>query len=286
MPAGKERGPSTAPARRSEVEGQRRRGSLYRRTAGAAGEERMEIRIGTSGWSCDHWQGVLYPRPTPVERRLGYYAARFDAVEVNATYYRWPEESVFARWHAETPEGFRFAVKANRGLTHFRKLREPQEWIERSARGLERLGEKLGPFVVQLPASFGYQPERLDTFLRLLPEWIRPAVELRNPTWNREETFRLLEARGAAYCIMSGAGLPLLFRVTAPFVYVRFHGPDPNVLYGGSYSDEALRLWAERIRGWAAEGRDVWGFFNNDWEGHAVRNAETLRRILGLETSG
>ncbi|HEU4754669.1 MAG TPA: DUF72 domain-containing protein, partial [Armatimonadota bacterium] len=175
----------------------------------------------------------------------------------------------------------RMSVKAPRGLTHSRKLLRPEEWIARVEGGLRCLGDKLGLFLVQLPPGLPYDHDRLAGFLDRMPRWIRTSVEFRHPSWNREETFELLERHRAAYCVMSGAHLPCVLRATAPFVYVRLHGPDPDHLYGGSYSEEDLRWWAGRIREWEAQGREVWAYFNNDWEGHAVRNAERLLEILG-----
>jgi uncharacterized protein YecE (DUF72 family) len=109
---------------------------------------------------------------------------------------------------------------------------------------------------------------------------MRPTLEFRHPSWNDEAVFQLLERRGAAYCVMSGAGLPCILRATTDLVYVRFHGPDDQTLYGGSYSAEALGWWADRIREWEGQGRQVWAFFNNDGDGNAVRNAESLRAAL------
>ena len=123
---------------------------------------------------------------------------------------------------------------------------------------------------------------RLDYFLAALPGWIRGRVEFRHPSWDDDaDVYALLERHGAAYCVMSGAGLPCVLRATAPFVYVRLHGPDHEHLYGGSYSDEDLRWWADRIREWQAAGKDVFAYFNNDGGGNAVRNAATLRGLLG-----
>jgi uncharacterized protein YecE (DUF72 family) len=105
------------------------------------------------------------------------------------------------------------------------------------------------------------------------------AVEFRNGTWHQEAVFQLLEQYGAAYCVMSGARLPCILRATARFVYVRLHGPDPHHLYAGSYSDDDLRWWADRIREWDGSGRDVFVYFNNDGAGNAVRNALTLKSM-------
>lgn len=238
------------------------------------------VHIGTSGWSYDHWQGVLYPHGVPQKARLDYYLQRYATVEVNSSYYHWPRDTTFTGWRERLPEGFRMTVKAPRGLTHSKRLFEPEVWLERIEWGLRGLGEKLGVLLVQLPPSFEYDAERLDYFLEKTPDWIPVACELRHPSWDREETFQLLERHGAAYCVMSGAHLPCILRATAPFVYLRLHGPDPNYLYGGSYTDADLCWWADRIREWTGQGRDVWAYFNNDWEGNAVRNADRLKEFV------
>lgn len=240
------------------------------------------IHIGTSGWSYDHWQEVVYPNGTPSRERLDWYLRLFNTVELNSSFYHWPRDSTFARWRERMPSGFRLTVKAPRGLTHGKRLYAPEVWIERIARGFHYLGDRRGVLLVQLPVDFTYDLQRLAYFLDRLPRWLQVALELRHPSWDRDEVWALLERHGVAYCVMSGAGLPCILRATAPFVYVRLHGPDEHYLYGGSYSDNSLRWWADRIREWASSGRDVWGYFNNDGGGNAVRNAATLRGLLGV----
>lgn len=242
----------------------------------------MGIYIGTSGWSYDHWQDVLYPRGTPSAQRLACYVQRFPTVEVNATYYHWPRDSTFAAWRAQLPDGFLMSVKAPRGLTHARKLSGGEVWLPRMEPGLRALGPQLGALLVQLAPQFERDDARLAAFLQLVPAWVRVAVEFRHPSWHCEPVYALLEQYGAAYCVMSGAGLPCVLRATAPFVYARLHGPDPHGLYGGSYSDDDLGWWAARLAEWTAQGRDVFAYFNNDPAGHAVRNATTLRALLGV----
>jgi uncharacterized protein YecE (DUF72 family) len=134
--------------------------------------------------------------------------------------------------------------------------------------------------LVQLPPGLALDYDRLAYFLDCAPRGIRLAVEFRNQSWHEEHVFALLERQGAAYCVMSGARLPCVLRATAPFVYLRMHGPDPDHLYGGSYSDDSLRWWADRIDEWRRLERDVFVYFNNDGEGHAVRNARTLKAML------
>ncbi|PRY67227.1 uncharacterized protein YecE (DUF72 family) [Glaciihabitans tibetensis] len=245
----------------------------------------MSAHIGTSGWSYDHWENVLYPPGLPPRDRLQHYVQRFSTVELNASFYRWPRESTFAGWNRRLPPGFLLTVKAPRGLTHAKKLYAPEVWAERIARSWHELGAKRAVLLVQLPPSMERDDARLEYFLAALPSWIRVSVELRHPTWNHDDVYRLLERFGAAYCVMSGAGLPCVLRATADFVYVRLHGPDTDSLYGGSYSDQDLRWWADRIREWEAGGRDaggreVFAYFNNDGGGNAVRNAETLRAFV------
>lgn len=240
----------------------------------------MAHYIGTSGWSYDHWQGVLYPHRAPLPDRLNYYVQRFPTVEVNSTYYRWPPDTTFAQWYQRVPDDFVMTIKAPRGLSHRARLYEPEQWLERVSGGLRCLGNKCGVLLVQLPPTLAYDPARLEYFLGQIPTWLRVAMEFRHPSWHRKEVFALLERRQAAYCIMSGAHLPCILRATAPFIYARLHGPDSHHLYAGSYSDDNLHWWAERLREWTAQQRDVFVYFNNDGAGNAVRNATTLREML------
>jgi len=240
----------------------------------------MAVYIGTSGWSYDHWEGILYPPGLPARERLSVYLPRYNTVEVNSTFYRWPGERTFARWETQLPPGFLMTVKAPRGLTHAKRLYAPERWLQTVERGMNCLKGHRGVLLVQLPPAFEYDYSRIAYFLECVPTGLRVAVEFRHPSWHRDDVFALLEQTGTAYCVMSGAQLPCLLRATADFVYVRLHGPDPHSLYAGSYSDADLRWWAERIREWRSLGKEVFAYFNNDGGGHAVRNADTLRWML------
>lgn len=239
-------------------------------------------RIGTSGWSYDHWQDVLYHGATARDR-LGIYLREFDTVELNASFYRWPPASRFASWRHRLPEGFEMTVKAPRGLTHARRLLEPEVWIDRVTTGLHELRGRRGPLIVQLPPTMPRDDARLEYFLGVLPQWTRPVLEFRHPSWTDDAVFAILERHGAAYCIMSGAKLPCILRATAHIVYVRLHGPDAEHLYGGSYTDDDLRWWADRVLEWERLGHSVYAYFNNDGSGHAVRNARTLTGMLAAD---
>ncbi|HEV3168283.1 MAG TPA: DUF72 domain-containing protein [Isosphaeraceae bacterium] len=239
----------------------------------------MAHYIGTSGWSYKHWKEIFYPRGLPARAQLDHYVQHFRTVEVNNTFYRWPDEEVFAGWYKRLPQGFLMSVKASRTLTHMQRLRDPAEWLERMDRGLRRLEEHLGVLLIQLPPQFSRDLDRLAGFLEQAPGWIRLAFEFRHASWDREAVYSLLEEHQAAYCVTSGLGRPTILRATAPFVFVRLHGPDDR-RYAGSYSDDSLLRWAERIQEWESERRTVFAYFNNDAEGHAVRNAQTLLRML------
>ena len=236
--------------------------------------------IGTSGWSYDHWECVLYPPGLAARDRLGRYVEAFDTVELNASFYRWPRTATFASWRRRLPEGFQLTVKAPRGLTHAKRLYAPEVWVDRICAAWHELYDRRGVLLVQLHPRHERDDARLAYFLSRFPWWVRIAVEFRHPSWVDDRVFSILSDHNAAYCVMSGAGLPCVLRTTASWVYVRLHGPDHDHLYGGSYSDDDLSWWAARIREWQATGKEVYAYFNNDGGGNAVRNAQTLRAMI------
>ena len=240
----------------------------------------MAVRIGTSGWSYDHWHPELYRPGLPAAARLGRYAEVFPTAELNSSFYRWPRPATFRSWRDRLPDGFRLSVKAPRGLTHARKLHEPKTWLQRIAAGWHELDGKRAALLVQLPPAQPRDDARLAYFLEQVPDWIRVAVEFRHPSWHTEEIFALLAEHRTAYCVMSGASLPCVLRATTDFVYVRMHGPDHQHLYGGSYSEPDLAWWAGRIKEWDTAGQDVLVYFNNDGQANAVRNARTLQAMF------
>jgi len=239
------------------------------------------VWIGTSGWSYDHWDGVLYGPSLAPARRLERYVQEFDTVELNASFYRWPREQTFRHWRRRLPTGFRMSVKAPRGLSHGRRLYRPETWMPRLVGCWHELADRRGVLLVQLPPDQERDDDRLDYFLRNLPTWLQVAVELRHPSWHTDPVFDLLSRHGAAYVVMSGARLPCILRATSTTVYLRLHGPDQDHLYGGSYSEADLHWWADRLREWQRHGHDVFAYFNNDGHGHAVTNARGLRALVG-----
>jgi uncharacterized protein YecE (DUF72 family) len=201
-------------------------------------------------------------------------------VELNASFYRWPKDSTFEGWRQRLPDGFTMTVKAHRGLTHFRRLQSPEPWVERFERCWRALGDRREALLVQLHPELTRDDARLDHFLTVMPDWIPVAVELRHASWDHPDVYTLLEGHGAAYVVMSGAHLPCILRATSRLVYIRMHGPDDQTMYAGSYSDDELRWWSDRIAEWHDQHRDVLVYFNNDGDGNAVRNAWTLKGMV------
>jgi uncharacterized protein YecE (DUF72 family) len=235
------------------------------------------IRVGCSGWQYKHWRGDFYPADQPASRWLSLYVRTFDTVELNNSFYRLPEGATFRNWRERTPDGFLFAVKASRFLTHLKKLKDPDEPIARFFDRARELGPKLGPVLYQLPPRWPVDIGRLEAFLAALPRGPRHVMEFREPSWYAPDVLARLEASGVALCLhdMSGSASPRV-RV-GPFVYVRFHG---TTRYGGAYGDDDLESWSAWLHGEHAAGRDVFCYFNNDIGGHAPRNAVTLRRLM------
>ena len=236
-----------------------------------------EIRIGTSGYHYAHWRGPFYPEKFPASKMLQFYIQHFDTVELNTTFYRLPPPTAVQGWHDGTPQGFVFAAKGSRFLTHMKKLKDPVPGLERFFEHIGGLGEKLGPIVFQLPPFWNVHVERLAGFLAALPREHRYAFEFRNPAWHCEEVYSLLTKFNAAFCPFDIAGYQSPVLLTADFIYVRLHGPGPGP-YQGLYSDEALGDWAAHIRKWKRRLRAIYFYFDNDMAGFAVRNALELRK--------
>lgn len=236
-----------------------------------------KLYCGTSGWNYNHWRGIFYPKDVPQSKWLECYSGHFDTVEVNNSFYRLPEQSTFQSWHDQTPPDFTFAVKASRFLTHMKKLTDPEEPLDRMFGRMDVLGEKQGPILYQLPPGWRVNLERLEYFLSVLPFGFRHVFELRDESWQNEDVFSLLRQYGAGYCIMSAPDLPCNMIRTSSYAYIRMHngGYDSD----GSYTDDGLDWWAGHIRQYLSDG-DVYVYFNNDYKGYAVMNAENLKRNL------
>jgi len=241
---------------------------------------RGAVRIGCSGWNYAHWRERFYPKGLPSRRWLHHYAAYFDTVEVNTTFYRLPNERFVESWVLESPPGFVFAVKASRYLTHMKRLTELGPGLERFYERLRPLARspKLGPVLWQLPPTFHRDDARLAAALAALPAG-RHCFEFRHPSWFAPETYELLRRHGAALVIGDRPEVQAFqaLELTADFTFVRFHHGGGD----GNYSHDQLEVWARRLEEWR-ERVDCYCYFNNDWEAFAVENGLWLRERLGV----
>jgi uncharacterized protein YecE (DUF72 family) len=243
-----------------------------------------EIRIGTSGWHYKSWHGPFYPSALRIKDFLSFYIGLFDTAEINNSFYRLPTEQAVRAWHDAAPEGFLFAWKVSRFITHMKRLKDVEESIDLVFGRMAGLGEKFGPVLFQLPPSFkatDENRERLARTLSLVPPKHRYAFEFRHPGWYEDRTFDLLRDHNAALCISDHADAPAPFLATADFTYIRAHGT--NGRYAGSYSTETLQDWAGQIARWADEGRDAYVYFDNDIKSAAPGDARELLRLTGTQ---
>ncbi|HEX5370068.1 MAG TPA: DUF72 domain-containing protein [Dehalococcoidia bacterium] len=239
------------------------------------------LRIGTSGWQYDHWRGSFYPANEPKRRWFELYSEHFSTVELNNSFYRQPSKQTWQKWHDAAPEGFCFAVKANRFITHMKRFKDPEAPLARFFEGAGMLKAKLGPVLYQAPPDFEKTDENLQRFGRFLgalPPHHTHVVEFRNDSWFSEETYALLRRHGVAFCVHDMAGLHCPVLATSDTAYVRLHGGPHR--YAGNYGDSALETWAKHLGDLAGDTDKAWVFFNNDLGGHAPRNAARLKEML------
>jgi uncharacterized protein YecE (DUF72 family) len=237
-----------------------------------------EIRIGTSGFHYKHWVGRYYPAGIQPAAMLEHYARDFDTVELNNTFYQLPNEASFDNWRESTPRDFLYAVKGSRFITHMIKLKDAQRGLTNFLPRAERLREKLGPILWQLPPGWKVNAARLEEFLSLLPPEHRYTFELRNQTWMTDDVLEVLRKYNAAFCIYELAGYQSPLELTADWTYVRLHGPT-QFKYQGSYSDAQLAEWADRIKQWSRKLKAIYVYFDNDDRAFAVENARSLKSL-------
>jgi uncharacterized protein YecE (DUF72 family) len=237
-----------------------------------------EVRIGCSGWAYRDWTGPFYPPGTRDRDRLAFYASRFDTTEINASFYRLPTETAVAGWAERAPDGFLFAWKVSRFITHNKKLKDCADSVALVFGRMRPLGDKRGPSLIQLPPQLRRNDERLADFLGLLPKG-RHTVEFRHPSWYDPAVFRILSDFDAALCISDHHSAPAPWERTASWLYIRGHGPGGR--YVGRYPTAELASWSERIVAWRDEGRDVYAYFDNDVKSAAPFDAAELVRLTG-----
>jgi uncharacterized protein YecE (DUF72 family) len=239
----------------------------------------VTVHVGTSGWQYRDWRGPFYPAGLRQSDWLGHYAERFATVEVNNSFYRLPEAETFASWKEHTPDDFIVAVKASRYITHVKRLRDAAGPVTLLMERASRLGDKLGPVLLQLPPTMRADPGRLDETLAAFPPRTQVAVELRHASWFSDEVRAVLERHHAALCLADRRGEPQTpIWHTADWAYLRLHEgestPPP------CYSDPPLRTWGERLRdAWGGDA-DAFVYFNNDGRCCAVADAIRFAAII------
>ncbi|HEY6797750.1 MAG TPA: DUF72 domain-containing protein [Kineosporiaceae bacterium] len=269
-----------------------------------------QVRVGISGWRYPPWRGTFYPAELPRRRELEYAARQVSTIEINGSFYSLQRPEYYRAWAEQVPDGFVFAVKGGRFITHLKRLVGGDQALANFyASGLLALGPKLGPILWQLPPSLRFDPGVLGAFLDALPRTTREAariaerhderlagraltaadedrpmryaLEVRHTSFAVPDLVTLLSGRDVALVVADTAGRwPHLDDVTAGFVYVRLHGD--TELYASGYGEKALDRWAERVRGWSGSGLDVWVYFDNDAKARAPFDAMALADRLGL----
>jgi uncharacterized protein YecE (DUF72 family) len=266
----------------------------------------MRVHVGVSGWQYRSWRGDFYPPELPTRRWLEYVADRFDTVELNASFYSLQRPESYRRWREQTPQGFTFAVKGGRFITHLKRLRDVETGLANFfASGVLTLGDRLGPILWQLPASLTFDERLIHDFVSLLPRTtgsaaelaraatrrpdrvsadppapgrLRHALEVRHASYLDDRFFELLARADIANVVSDSPSWPLLTTSTTDVAYVRLHGH--SELYASGYAAASLATWAQRCRDWSAEGREVFVYFDNDARGRAPHDSQALAALL------
>jgi len=236
----------------------------------------MIYRLGTSGWSYQGWKEKFYPKGLAQRDWLSFYAQHFNTVEINMTFYRFPKAQILKGWLEKTPPGFKFTLKANRQITHLKKLKEVKGDVRYFTILADNLQDKLGCILFQLPPSLTFDERLLEDFLSTLSSGHKNVIEFRHESWYTERTFDLLQAHQVIFCTVSSAKVPDTVGLTAQTAYFRFHGLTGGYRY--CYTDDELKRWAETIQNSSVQESYV--YFNNDYNAYAVKNCETLSNIL------
>lgn len=244
------------------------------------------ILIGTSGWVYRSWKGPFYPDNLPNRRYLAFYAEEFKSTEINSSFYHLPRPDSFSNWAAQVPDDFVFAVKANRFLTHIKRLLDPEEPWQRFLESAVNLDDHLGPILLQFPPGFKNNAARLEAFFKMAQSAkprrppIKLVCEFRHESWFNNEIYQLLNRYHVAWCIADGAKYPRKDLVTTDFAYIRYHGR--SKMFASNYSKAVLLKEARAIARYLRDGIDVFVYFNNDANCNAVRNARLLKQLLAL----
>lgn len=241
--------------------------------------------VGTSGWTCPDWRGPFYPDDLPSRQYLEFYAKEFPTTEINYSFYHLPKPATYAKWATHVPDGFVFAVKASRLITHTKRLERVGEVWQTFVHNAQALGTHLGPILLQFPSSFRCDLKRLAEFLDMVRGSIsddpagRLVFEFRHDSWFTDDIYRLLKRHHAALCIADSPTYPRRDVRTTDFAYLRFHGR--KQLFVSSYTKTDLAEEAKRIKAYLRDGMAVFAYFNNTARGRAIENARALKALLG-----
>ncbi len=246
-----------------------------------------QVRLGTSGWSYEDWEGPFYPKGE--KKKLSYYSKFFNTVEIDSTFYAYPSRGMILGASRSTPAGFEFSAKLPKLITHQKALdleRGVKEDLFRFLHLLKPISDdgKLGPLLIQLPPSFGYSGglKRLEAFLDVLPTDLAFAAEFRNKSWlGKTDALDLLRAHNVAVTTVDEPLLPPDTATTADFAFVRWHGRGERPWYDYRYRDEELKAWSERVEAMATKTKRLYGYFNNHFHGYAVENSLKMMELLG-----
>lgn len=235
----------------------------------------MKVYIGCSGWSYPSWKEVFYPHDLRSRDYLAYYASRFSTVEINSTFYHFPTAPTVQSWTNQVLDGFKFSLKANRLITHMKRMRQVQEPLYRLYGLQDILQDKVGCFLFQFPANFHFTAHNLEQILIHLDPTYKNVLEFRHASWWNTEVMDSLQENHLTFCTVSGLDVPTDLMVAHGVAYIRFHG---DASYAASYSEQALSAWAHQIQ--ASNVQELWVYFNNTTYAHAVSNAITLKGMF------
>lgn len=236
-----------------------------------------KLRLGTSGWSYDSWVGNFYPEDTDKSDMLEHYVTRFNSVEINATFYRLPFENMVKGWRNKAPDDFSYSAKGARRITHYNKLEDIDNYLERFLERMQKLKPALETILWQFPPSFKKNTELLENFANKLPEDQRFAFEFRDTSWLDEQVYRLLSDTDNTIVWVSSSDMPDDCVATSDYIYTRFHGLEDGYTY--AYSRSELEPWAEVIQQNMDKGKDAYVYFNNTG-GHATECVEMMHKML------
>jgi uncharacterized protein YecE (DUF72 family) len=232
--------------------------------------------LGTSGWSYEGWKGLFYPPDLPSSDWLPFYAQHFATVEINMTFYRFPKPETLHGWIERTPPNFTFTLKANRQITHLKKLRSVKNEVRYFYILADSLREKLGAIIFQLPPSIKMDLEVLGEFLQTLSPAFKNVIEFRHESWYDQKVYDILRNRGVTFCTVSSGQVPKTAVETSDAAYFRFHGLTGGYRY--NYSEQELGEWAGVIKN--VRSPECFAYFNNDYQAYAVKNCFRLAELI------